>query len=59
MVRFFTSSVAVSDAWLIVVNAGGWWVSTEGHFGDGSSVRLVREVEFMRGDASPKNDVSF
>ena len=42
---YFTSSVAVSDAWLIVVNAGGWWVSTEGHFGDGSSVRLVREVE--------------
>ncbi len=42
---YFTSSVAISNAWLIVVTSSGWWVSTEGHFGDGSSVRLVREVE--------------
>ena len=41
---YFTSSVAISNAWLIVVTNAGWWVSTEGHFGGGSSVRLVREV---------------
>ena len=41
---YFTASVASSNAWLIVVTNAGWWVSTEGHFGDGSSVRLVREV---------------
>ena len=42
---YLSSSVAVSNAWLVVVTDHGWWVSTEGHFGDGSSVRLVQDVE--------------
>ena len=42
---YASSTVAASNDWRIVVTGGGWWVSTEGHFGDANSVRLVREVK--------------
>lgn len=42
---YASSTVGTSNDWRIVVTGGGWWVSTEGHFGDANSVRLVREVE--------------
>ena len=42
---YYTSSAAVFDAWHCNVFNGGFGFSTDGHRGDGNSVRLVRDVE--------------
>lgn len=42
---YVSSTVGGSNCWKIVIADCGWWPVTHGHFGDGRSVRLVRDVE--------------